>query len=65
MTIRQVSAQLFDFINRIEPHKNVIIVKGARQVGKTFLIEQTLSAVNLRCSSFNLERNALLRDEIA
>jgi hypothetical protein len=64
MIYRQVAASLLEFISRIEEHKNVLIVQGARQVGKTYLIEQTLSSLSQTHVSFNLEHDLIFRDEI-
>jgi len=65
MIIRRLGSELRKFIAREEQHKSVLIVQGARQVGKTYLIESTLSSIKTKqVAQFNLERDKILRDEI-
>lgn len=50
-----------------EPHKNVLLVEGARQVGKTHLIESVLASIkdSLPICSFNLEKDLVLQNELS
>lgn len=66
MLKRELYSALSDFISKNEKNKNVLIVQGARQVGKTFLVESYLKDLGdrQRQVSFNLEKNPLLKNEI-
>ncbi len=55
MFLRNKSSYLIDFINDQSPNKPVMILAGARQVGKTTLIEQVLQGKPYL--SLNLEKN--------
>jgi predicted AAA+ superfamily ATPase len=41
---RTIEPAVAEFIRRPEPHKNVLLVEGARQVGKTSLIDHCIAA---------------------
>lgn len=45
-------------------NKNVLLVEGARQVGKTRLVQHALSNIDRLCTSINLERDSLVRSMI-
>jgi predicted AAA+ superfamily ATPase len=46
------------------PHRDVILIEGARQVGKTTLAEHVLHKSGLSVVSLNLEKHTLLRSRI-
>lgn len=50
-----------EFIADRTPHKNVLLVEGARQVGKSSLVRQALAKCNRKHFVFNLEKETLLR----
>jgi len=58
---RTVEPAVCEFIRSREQHKNVLLVEGARQVGKTSLVEHASAAAGKRVSTANLERDARLR----
>lgn len=59
---RLKSNYLSDFINKKEEHKNILILSGARQVGKTTLVQEILKGhSNL---SINLEKTPLVAEQI-
>lgn len=66
MIERLQSSSIESFLVREETHKNVLVVQGARQVGKTFLIEACLRNVaeGRTIAAFNLEKSPLLRSDI-
>ena len=49
------------FIDSSDEYKNVLLVEGARQVGKTALIEHAIERSDKRSCSANLEKDTLLR----
>lgn len=51
---RTIEPAITAFIAAREPHKNVLLVEGTRQVGKTSLVEHALAASG--CAA-NLERD--------
>ncbi len=46
-------------------HNDVIMIEGARQVGKSYLVDSVLKSTNIPYLSFDLEKNAKLRREIS
>jgi predicted AAA+ superfamily ATPase len=61
---RTLESEVERFIAGREPHKNVLLVEGARQVGKTSLVDHVIAACGKKPSSVNLERDARLRSLI-
>ena len=55
---RTVEPAVGEFIRSREQHKNVLLVEGARQVGKTSLVEHASAAAGKRVSTANLEASA-------
>ena len=55
---------ILNYINLQEPHKDILLVEGARQVGKTTLIEHLLEGIKGPVIKINLEKQALLRKKI-
>ena len=58
---RRKDADILRFIDSGDEHKNVLLVEGARQVGKTALIEHALMRSDKRSCSANLEKDTLFR----
>ena len=52
------------FIEDPRPHKPVLLVEGARQVGKTCLVMHALAQIKRRSLCLNLERDTLFRAEV-
>ena len=61
---RTLEPALSSFICSGERHKNVLLVEGARQVGKTCLVEHAIAASGKMACSANLERDTRLRSLI-
>ena len=61
---RTIEPAITAFIAAREPHKNVLLVEGARQVGKTSLVEHALAASGKGIFAANLERDTRLRSLI-
>lgn len=61
---RLQAAPIREFIADKTPHKDVFLVEGARQVGKTTLIEHVLAASKTDAVRLNLEKHAVLRKKI-
>lgn len=61
---RTLEPALAAFIRSRERHKNVLLVEGARQVGKTCLVEHAIAASGKMACSANLERDTRLRSLI-
>lgn len=61
---RAEDAVLRAFLGRTEEYRPVLLVEGARQVGKTRLVEQALVGQPRRVVALNLEREALARAAI-
>ncbi len=60
---RVQDAHISAFIKRSAPHKPVLLVEGARQVGKTRLVRQALLSCP-QATTLDLERDALARSRI-
>jgi uncharacterized protein len=52
------------FIEDNSPHKDVLLVEGARQTGKTTLVEHALSGIKRKAVKINLERKPALLSKI-
>jgi hypothetical protein len=61
---RQQDEELDRFIQSEVPHKDVLLVEGARQVGKTSLVVAALGRTRRKTVSVNLERDAVMRSAI-
>ena len=62
---RNIEHILKDFLENIQEESGVLLVEGARQVGKTYLVESCLKSVDSeRVISINLEKEKDLRLEI-
>lgn len=64
MIERSTHPKLIDFINKNEEHKNVLLVEGLRQTGKTTAIKMALEATQKPSLSLNLETQKLLTKQI-
>ena len=53
-----------EFLDPHEAHQSVLLVEGARQVGKTRLVEEVLQGRPGQLVALNLEREALARCRI-
>ena len=61
---RSTDRDIRDFIADVREHKNVLLVEGARQVGKSFLVAHALQVSSKKCFSLNLEKETRLRSLI-
>jgi len=61
---RTLEPALAAFLRSGERHKNVLLVEGARQVGKTCLVEHAVAGSGKKVCSANLERDPRLRSLI-
>ena len=61
---RQEDRILEAFVRDDRPNKSILLVEGARQVGKTALVQNTLQKSSMPTSAVNLERDSLLQSEI-
>lgn len=61
---RDLEEKLLSFLNKKDKHKNVLIVEGARQVGKSYLIKEALSKLSVEVLQFNLEESPIFRNQI-
>lgn len=61
---RLLDKDLLSFIEEKQANKNVLLVEGARQVGKSFLVEQALRKCSKKWFSLNLEKENRLRSSI-
>jgi len=62
--LRRREAEIAAFLGDRTRHKNVLLVEGARQVGKTRLVEHALGDVAAPTVHLNLERDRRARSEI-
>jgi len=60
---REISQVLADMICD-EKRKEVIIIEGARQVGKSYLVNDVLQSLKHSCHSFDFEKHARVRRQI-
>jgi predicted AAA+ superfamily ATPase len=61
---RTLEPAVAGFIRSRERHKNVLLVEGARQVGKTCLVDHAIAASGKKTCTANLERDPRLRSLI-
>jgi len=61
---RQKDRILEAFVRDEQPYKSVLLVEGARQVGKTALVQNALQKSSMPTYMVNLERDSLLQSEI-
>lgn len=61
---RRREAELLAFIRAEIRHKNVLLVEGARQVGKSWLVAHALAQSGKKSVSINFERDRLLRSRV-
>lgn len=61
---RSTDKDIGDFIADARAHKNVLLVEGARQVGKSFMVAHALRVSSKRFFSLNLEKETRLRSLI-
>ena len=61
---RRRDVDILAFLNARADHKNVLLVEGARQVGKTRLVEHALIGIAARKTQMNLERDRRVRSLI-
>lgn len=54
---RAADSEISDFLQNSTPFKNVLLVEGARQVGKSSLVEHALQKVSTKATCLNLERD--------
>jgi predicted AAA+ superfamily ATPase len=57
---RRRDKAISDFLRDSSPNKNVLLVEGARQVGKSSLVSNALANVESKSYALNLERDARL-----
>ena len=60
--------EIHDKLERLitDPENNdVIIIEGARQVGKSYLVNSVLEGINKSCLAFDLEKNSKIRRDIS
>jgi len=58
---RKQDGEILSFILRDREHKNVLLVEGARQVGKTALTDNAIRRSGKPSVCVNLEKDTLLR----
>ena len=61
---RNADTSIRAFIADVRQHKNVMLVEGARQVGKSFLVTHALQASAKKFFALNLEKETRLRSLI-
>ena len=61
---RNIESKLQGMIAAADPYKDVLLVEGARQVGKTTLIDHLLKSETAKKIIINLERDRLFRMKI-
>ncbi len=61
---RNIESELYDFIDSSDEHKDVLLVEGARQVGKSTLVEHVISRFAAKTIIINLEKDRLFRLKI-
>ncbi len=60
---RNVFQEIADFIEKSKVH-SILVVKGARQVGKTYAVEAVLDQIKIPSIRINFEKNLIARDRI-
>ncbi|WP_299976342.1 AAA family ATPase [Desulfobacula sp.] len=61
---RNIEPELYGFVKSSDEHKDVLLVEGARQVGKTTVVEHVISRFPDRTTIINLEKDRLFRLKI-
>jgi predicted AAA+ superfamily ATPase len=61
---RAADSLVLAFLGDGSPHKNVLMVEGARQVGKSSLVAQALGKCSCKATRLNLERDSRVCSEI-
>jgi predicted AAA+ superfamily ATPase len=62
---RRIYKDVEEFIENEDSHKNVLLIEGARQVGKSYMVTEVLkSYADRKCVSINLEESLLIRERI-
>ncbi len=61
---RNIEPELYEFINSPAEYKKVLLVEGARQVGKSTLVEHVISRFSVKTIAVNLEKDRLFRLKI-
>lgn len=56
--------QLAEFIRLYEEHKNVLVLRGARQVGKSTLVDKMAALSGKRVTKFDFEKQASIAEKI-
>lgn len=64
MIYRDKCAQIIEFINNFSDHRNVLIIDGVRQVGKTTAIKLALKKENTQFLEINLEKQKVFRSAL-
>lgn len=62
--LRKIETQLYDFIASSDKHKDVLLIEGARQVGKSTVVEYVISQFAIKTIIINLEKDRLFRLKI-
>ena len=61
---RVADREILAFIEDRQANKNVLLVEGARQVGKSFLVEHAIRKSSKKSVSLNIEKESRLRSLI-
>ncbi|MCD4676850.1 MAG: hypothetical protein K8S18_12785 [Desulfobacula sp.] len=61
---RNIEPELYGFIKSLDEHKDVLLVEGARQVGKSTVVEHVISQFPVGKTIINLEKGRLFRLKI-
>ena len=61
---RNIEPELYGFIKSLDEHKDVLLVEGARQVGKSTVVEHVISQFQVGKTIINLEKDRLFRLKI-
>ncbi len=64
MIARKIAKYIIQLINNKDEFNNVVLVEGARQVGKTTLVRQVLKDLKIPFKEFNLEESKSLSEKI-
>ena len=64
MIPRKIESKLLKFIEKKEKHKNVLLVEGVRQTGKSTAIQMALQQADLPFLEINLETDKLFCKEL-
>lgn len=61
---RNIETKLHEFIESSDKHKDVLLVEGARQVGKSTVVEHVINRFKVKKVIINLEKDRLFRLKI-